>query len=242
MTEHKNIQEALNAIMHDVGYVQKTKGGNLSYTYASEKDLIAACRPAMVEHGVFMHVAEIKNVVRGEYTSKNGAAMTNTLITAVIRFEHVGGSFIDVQATGEGSDAGDKSANKALTGLYKYALRQTLCIETGDDPDQFSSDEQEKGKSEAPKTNTASTPPALKTITSQMIVDKGLAENNYEANAIMSNLSLKGADRIVGLKKAYLYRKWREEGREVAEANELTLKGDLPIGFDKEQAKKALED
>src|SRR3990167_1905296 len=30
---------------------------------------------------------------------------------------------------------GDKSVNKAMTGMLKYALRQTFLIETGDDPD-----------------------------------------------------------------------------------------------------------
>ena len=41
---------------------------------------------------------------------------------------------MSAMSSGEGSDTGDKASNKALTGAYKYALRQTFCIETGDDP------------------------------------------------------------------------------------------------------------
>ena len=74
--------------------------------------------------------------------------MVNTVIQATLRFSHApSGTSIDVTAVGEGSDAGDKGANKAMTGLYKYALRQTFCIETGDDPDKFASEEREAPKS-----------------------------------------------------------------------------------------------
>jgi hypothetical protein len=39
---------------------------------------------------------------------------------------------------------GDKATAKAMTGAYKYALRQTFCIETGDDPDKDPSVDQER--------------------------------------------------------------------------------------------------
>ena len=137
----KDIHEAINKVMQEVGYVKKQKGANLNYTYAGEAALISALRPAMVENGIYMHVLKIENVTRESYTTTKGTAMVNTVISAVIRFAHVTGTFIDVASTGEGSDAGDKSANKAMTGLYKYAMRQTFCIETGDDPDKFQSEE-----------------------------------------------------------------------------------------------------
>jgi len=137
----KDIHEAINNVMQEVGYVKKQKGTNLNYTYAGEAALISALRPSMVEHGIYMHVLKIENVTRENYTTAKGTAMVNTVISAVIRFAHIGGTFVDVASTGEGSDAGDKSANKAMTGLYKYAMRQTFCIETGDDPDKFQSEE-----------------------------------------------------------------------------------------------------
>ena len=137
----KDIHEAINEVMQEVGYVKKQKAKDLNYTFAGEAALISALRPAMVEHGIYMHVLKIENVTRENYTTAKGTAMVNTVISAIIRFAHVSGTYIDVASTGEGSDAGDKSANKAMTGLYKYAMRQTFCIETGDDPDKFQSDE-----------------------------------------------------------------------------------------------------
>ncbi len=143
---HKTIHEAINAVMQEVGYVKKTKSGGLNYSFAGESALISALRPAMVEHGIYMSVHEIKSITRETYTTKSGTPMINTVISAVVRFSHVSGESIDVASTGEGSDAGDKSANKAMTGLYKYAIRQTFCIETGDDPDKYASEEREPVK------------------------------------------------------------------------------------------------
>lgn len=141
MIEHKNINEAINAVMDEVGYVKKSKSGGLNYSFAGESALIAAIRPSMVEHGIFMYVGAVLEIRRENYTSKSGTSMINTVIHAIVCFRHVSGEIINVAAVGEGSDSGDKSANKAMTGLYKYALRQTFCIETGDDPDKYASEE-----------------------------------------------------------------------------------------------------
>jgi hypothetical protein len=140
----KTIHEAILAVMQEVGYVQKKRSQGLNYSYAGEAALIEAIRPSMVEHGIYMYLKEIVKVNRENYVTSKGTAMANTLIQGTVRFAHVSGEFIDVQAVGEGADAGDKSANKASTGLYKYAIRQTFCIETGDDPDKYPSEEQSR--------------------------------------------------------------------------------------------------
>jgi len=138
--EHKNIHEAINGVMKEVGYVQKEKKQGLNYSFASEAALIQALRPVMVEHGIYAYVIEVLKIYRDNYSTKSGTVMTNTLEHGKVRFQHVHSeTFIDVEATGEGADAGDKSANKAMTGMLKYALRQTFMIETGDDPDKDAS-------------------------------------------------------------------------------------------------------
>jgi hypothetical protein len=143
--EVKDIYTAINAVMSEVGYVQKESTRTLNYTFAGEAALIRALRPAMVTHGITMSVVHLDDAIREQYTTNRGTQMTNTLIKGTVRFTHApSGTHVDVQAYGEGSDAGDKSANKAATGLYKYALRQTFVIETGDDPDKDSSDNQER--------------------------------------------------------------------------------------------------
>ena len=143
--EHKTIHEAINAVMDEVGYVKKSKAANLNYSFAGEAALIAAIRPSMVEHGIYMSVSEIISINRENYTTAKGTAMVNTVIHAMVKFTNRAGDSVTVAAVGEGSDSGDKSANKAMTGLYKYALRQTFCIETGDDPDKYASEDRAPG-------------------------------------------------------------------------------------------------
>ena len=146
--------------MSKVGYVQKEKKQGLNYSFASEKALIEALRPEMVAAGIYMHVSEMRNVETKTYETKGGSLMNHTLVTAVIRFTHTpSNSSIASLAIGEGADTGDKSANKAMTAAYKYALRQTFCIETGDDPDNTPSDTQTRA---APKKDGPVPPPADK--------------------------------------------------------------------------------
>jgi hypothetical protein len=140
MTDHKSIQEAMLAIYNEVGYVQKERSDNLNYTFASEKEFIKTLRPVMINNGVTVFVKSMNNIIQTEYTTRSGAVMLRTNIHGVVCFTHVTGSFIDVESYGEGADSGDKSTNKAMTDLYKYALRQTFMIETGDDPDKDASE------------------------------------------------------------------------------------------------------
>ncbi len=150
--ELKNIDEAISWIMSNVGYVQKKSAKNLNYTFAGEAALIQAVRPWMVLAGVTMHVAEIRNKVREQYETKSGTSMNSITLDAIIRFVHTpSGTFVEVMSSGEGSDTGDKASNKALTGAYKYAIRQTFCIETGDDPDEHASGPMERKKQGAEK-------------------------------------------------------------------------------------------
>jgi hypothetical protein len=140
--EPKNIHEAIVAVMNEVGYVQKMKAAALNYTFAGEAALISAIRPWLVHYGVYVHVAEVTEFAQLQYETANGKPMLNTTLRVTMRFTHApSGTYIDVDARGEGSDSGDKSSNKALTGAYKYALRQTFCIETGDDPDKEASEQ-----------------------------------------------------------------------------------------------------
>lgn len=141
----ENIEQAILEVYNKVGYVQKqgrVQGGGANYTFAGERDFIEAIRPAMVEAGITMRLREITHRERGSYTTAKGSPMNTTYLEGVVEFVHGPSStFVTCMAAGEGSDSGDKSAPKAMTGLYKYALRQTFLIETGDDPDSHSSDD-----------------------------------------------------------------------------------------------------
>lgn len=141
----ENIYQALAVVMSEVGYVQKTKSTGVNYTFASETAFIEALRPSFVTHGIVVHPLVVNELRTEVYQTSRGSSMNRTLVSMVYRFAHApSGTYIDVAVTGEGADVGDKSANKALTGAYKYALRQTLLIETGDDPDKDASEQQER--------------------------------------------------------------------------------------------------
>lgn len=137
------IHQAMAQVMATVGYVQKT--GSISfgerYTFAGESDLIAAIRPMMVEYGIYgpMPVA-VESVIGEHAPTKRGAMQFRCDVLVTYRFTHgPSGTFVDVQAPGCGIDTADKATPKAMTAAYKYCLRQTFCIETGDDPDERSS-------------------------------------------------------------------------------------------------------
>jgi hypothetical protein len=143
----KTLAEALARIYADGGrYVQKTgqMQGVARYSYAKEGDFIAAIRPLMETHGVTVRPVGQHVVTNEAFERKGGGTAYRVVILATFEFLHTSGDAKQAQAFGEGIDSGDKAFNKAMTGAMKYALRQTFCVETGDDPDDQPSGEQER--------------------------------------------------------------------------------------------------
>lgn len=144
------IHTAMLAIMGAVGYVPKSgqmQGGGATYRFAGEAEFIKVIRPAMVTHGVYCYPSAITDHDADTYTTAKGSVMNMDKARVVFTFVHApSGTSIEVVAMGAGADAGDKAIPKMLTGALKYALRQAFLIETGDDPDGHSSDDQERGE------------------------------------------------------------------------------------------------
>lgn len=146
----KTLAEALARIYADgARYVQKTGqmagfGNNRNgYSYARETDFIAALRPLLELHGVTIRPVQYE-VLTNEVFERNGKAAYRAVVLATFEFMHSSGDKATAQAIGEGQDSGDKAFNKAMTGAMKYVLRQSFCTETGDDPDDTPSHEQER--------------------------------------------------------------------------------------------------
>ena len=143
--EAKNVHEAINHVMGRVGYVQKKDSKGLPYSFAGEADFIKAVRPHLVDVGLVVYQSGVELIERNEFTSKSGALGINILAKFTWTWVHaVSGTSIEVTTIGESADYGDKAANKAMTAGSKYNLRQTLIIETGDDPDTTPSTEYEQ--------------------------------------------------------------------------------------------------
>ena len=87
----------------------------------------------------------------GRYQTLKGGLLNHVVAAVTYRLTHApSGESEDCQVLGEASDAGDKAAPKALTGAYKYFLRQTFLIETGDDPGRYASADQEAAPANKP--------------------------------------------------------------------------------------------
>ena len=146
MNESPNIYTAINEVMQQVGYVQKTgqmRGGG-NYKYAGEAEIIATIRPAMVDAGIIMYPAGVHDMRIDTYPTKN-SSMNHVVAIYTWVFTHAESSTsIEVMTVGEGADVGDKSANKSMTAAKKYALLQTFLIETGNDPDDSSSQDMQR--------------------------------------------------------------------------------------------------
>jgi len=145
MPEPKNVHEAINHVMGRVGYVQKESAKDLKYTIATESAFIQAVRPHLVDVGLIVYQSGVELLERNEFLSKSGAQGINILAKFIWTWVHApSGTSIEVTTIGEASDYSDKAANKAMTAGSKYNLRQTLVIETGDDPDTTPSEEYEQ--------------------------------------------------------------------------------------------------
>lgn len=155
-----SLAEAMARVMEQVGYVQKSKQMEFGqkYRYAGEADFIAALRPELVKQQIVIAPVAMEMIGMETVKSQKGGEQNRVVIKVAFRFTHAPtGQFLDVVTCGEGIDSGDKATNKAMTGAMKYALRQAFVIETGNDPDDTPSQQQERKvepKPDAVKTQT----------------------------------------------------------------------------------------
>jgi hypothetical protein len=189
----KDVNQAIINVMNEVGYVQKSRTQNLNYSFAGEVALIKALRPEMVKQGLFLYPSGTREVIRDTFDTANGKSMNTTVVSKLFRMVHApSGTWIEIGVEGEGSDVGDKSANKALTGAYKYALRQAFMIETGDDPDATSSDTMERSaKKNGNAKPTVTKPAATKAHTQDELVAYAISKG-IEPTSLGALLGLAG--------------------------------------------------
>jgi hypothetical protein len=155
-----NLASAKLAVMAAVPYVRKHKAEHLNYSFAGEADLIASLRPAMLAQGLTVAPIGVAVLEQGRYQTLKGGLLNHVVAAVTYRLTHApSGESEDCQVLGEASDAGDKAAPKALTGAYKYFLRQTFLIETGDDPDRYASADQEAAPASKPAAVKKAVPP-----------------------------------------------------------------------------------
>ena len=157
-----NIYKKMSAITAELTAVAKNLNvgiGKAAYKAVGEADVLAAVKPLEEKHGVYSYPYSRKIVeadlvtttseYQGKVTEKSNRYLR---IETVYRFVNIDNpdEYIDITTYGDGIDSQDKAVGKAMTYSDKYALLKAYKIITGEDPDQFKSEE---GKTEKKLTN-----------------------------------------------------------------------------------------
>jgi len=134
ITPNGKIYKAVISVMEEVGAIKKNhKNPMQGYQFRGIDDAYNALQPALMRHGVFI-TPEVIDKQREERETKKGGVLIYTVLTIKFTFHADDGSYVEATTIGEAMDSSDKSANKAMSAAYKYAIFQVFCIpvsETG---------------------------------------------------------------------------------------------------------------
>lgn len=92
-------------------------------------DVMNALNPLLTKHGVF-YVPEVLERVAATRATRNGGVMYEVNLHVRFTFYAPDGSSVTASGWGEGTDSGDKSTSKAMTGAMKYVLFEVFAIST----------------------------------------------------------------------------------------------------------------
>lgn len=148
-----NIYEKMSAITDELTAVAKNLSvgeGKSSYKAVGEADVLAAVKPLEVKHKVYSYPVARRivqeDILTTTSTYQGNTKETNKLfmrLETVYRFVNTENpeEYIDITTYGDGVDSQDKAPGKAMTYSDKYALLKAYKIITGEDPDQYKSEE-----------------------------------------------------------------------------------------------------
>ncbi len=148
----ENIFQRMSKVTAEISAVAKNLEvgfGSNKYKAVGEADILAAVKPIEVKHGVYSYPLYREIVESGtmEKETKSGKTLQLYMrIKVTYRFLCIDNpdSFLDIESFGDGVDTQDKAPGKAMTYADKYALMKAYKIITGDDPDQYASEPQER--------------------------------------------------------------------------------------------------
>ncbi len=132
-----NLHQKLAEVRRRIGYIQK-RGHNerFNYSYVTAADIAGAVGDLLSQLGVVV-VPSLDSISYEPVRTSNGQAERVAHVVMTYTFTDVDtAEAVTVKVPGEGLDAGDKAAYKAMTGALKYALLQSFLLATGDDPEE----------------------------------------------------------------------------------------------------------
>lgn len=131
-----SVAKKILKVMEKVQYLQKDEVvsyKNINYRALSEEKITSEVRKYLIEFGLVIIPYDLKVT-----------QLSPTLTQVEMKYKLIDtdtGEYEIINVGGQGADTQDKGIGKALTYAYKYALRQTFAIPTGDDPDRIASKE-----------------------------------------------------------------------------------------------------
>lgn len=131
------IYELIGKAIGKIGAIGKDNvNQQQKFRYRGIDQVYNALNPVMAELGIFF-CPEVLDMRREDRVTKNGTALTYTILTIRFTAYAPDGSSVSLTVMGEGMDSGDKGCNKAMSVAMKYAMFQLFCIPTEEmkDPD-----------------------------------------------------------------------------------------------------------
>lgn len=185
-----NIFEKMLAITSELTRVAKNLEvgfGQSKYKAVGEADVLAAVRPLEEKYKVYSYPYKRTVLETGEIETKTGTKNLFLRVETIYRFVNIEKpeEFVDVTSYGDGVDSQDKSVGKAMTYSDKYALMKAYKIMTGDDPDQFKSEDL---GSASLKNNNTKKMKSYKELLSDKLDELGFNKKEYcKVNGLTGN-------------------------------------------------------
>ena len=143
MSDAPRIYAAIAAVQAAVakeGISKDRKNEQQGYKFRGIDDIYNAVAPLLAANGLCI-MPTYSNRTKEERTNQKGTVIFNVTVEGTFDFVSTeDGSRHTVKTFGEAMDSGDKATNKAMTAAFKYALRESFLISTGDDPDDTASE------------------------------------------------------------------------------------------------------
>ncbi len=129
LAPRKNLIQKLCEVIAELGPMQPEGFNSFhKYKYFSDEQLSSAFRDKLAKRNILL-VPEVRSYDIRDFETEKGKH--SFLTTMMVRWTlHDGDSedFIEATTVGQGDDPGDKGANKAMTGAFKYLLIKMALI------------------------------------------------------------------------------------------------------------------
>lgn len=143
MTEPAQIYTLIPKVALEIGVIGKdSKNQAQGYSFRGIDSVVEGTHDPLLKNGIFP-VPEVFDVVQTERPSSRGGVMVCTTLKMKVTFYAPDGSSVSCTTSGEAFDSADKSANKAMSAAFKYAMTLTFLIPTKLDEADFDTPEVE---------------------------------------------------------------------------------------------------